>query len=243
MAVHGPDTPLNYHDALCSPQADEWHKAMEEEYDLLIERGTWVLEDLPDRHKAIRCHWTFIIKLGPNGEILRFKACLVAQGFSQIIGIDFNDTFAPTIRWDTLWALLHLAVAHGWYHGQDVIMWSSKQQPMVAVSATEGEYMSGSYTTCQGLWLRHLLTEIGLELDNVPTTLFLNNHGAMDLSNEACHHQHTDIHHHFICKHVEDNTFKIIHCPTQLMLTDGLTKPLACNSFSKMVDGLGLLLY
>ena len=97
MAAHGPDTPLNYHDALRSPQADEWHKAMEEEYDLLIERGTWVLKDLPDGRKAIGCRWTFIIKLGPNGEILRFKACLVAQGFSQIIGIDFNDTIAPTI--------------------------------------------------------------------------------------------------------------------------------------------------
>jgi Reverse transcriptase (RNA-dependent DNA polymerase) len=43
----------------------------------------------------------------------------VAQGFSQIIGIDFNDTFAPTIRLDTLRALLHLAAAHGWFHSQD----------------------------------------------------------------------------------------------------------------------------
>jgi hypothetical protein len=59
--------------------------------------------------------------------------------------------------------------------GDSVIAWSSKQQPTVAVSATKGEYMSGSYTTCQRLWLCRLLTEIELELDNIPTTLFLDN--------------------------------------------------------------------
>jgi hypothetical protein len=127
-----------------------------------------------------------------------------------------------------------------------VIAWSSKQQPTVAVSATEGKYMSGSYTTHQGLWLHRSLTEIGLELDNIPTTLFLDNRGAMDLSKEARHHQctkHIDIDHHFIRECVEDNTFEIIHCPTKLMLADGLTKPLAHDGFSKMVDRLSLLLY
>jgi hypothetical protein len=130
--------------------------------------------------------------------------------------------------------------------GDSVIAWSSKQQPTVSVSSTEGEYMSSSYATRQGLWLRRLLTEIRLELDNIPTTLFLDNRGAMDLSKEARHHQrtkHIDIHHHFIRERVEDNTFKIIHCPSKLMLADGLTKPLNRDDFSKMVDGLSLLLY
>jgi hypothetical protein len=68
----------------------------------------------------------------------------------------------------------------------------------------------------------------------------------MDRSKEAHHHQHTkhiNIHHHFIHERVEDRTFEIIHCPSKLMLTDGLTKPLPRNGFSKMVEGLSLLLY
>jgi len=68
----------------------------------------------------------------------------------------------------------------------------------------------------------------------------------MDLSKEARHHQcmkHIDIHHHFVCEHVEDGTFKVVHCPTELMVVDGLTKPLAHDVFSKMVDALGLILY
>jgi hypothetical protein len=70
MAAYGPETPFSYHDTIKSPQAGEWHKAMKEEFNMLMERGTWVLEYLPEGHKAIRCHWTFVIKFGPNGDIL-----------------------------------------------------------------------------------------------------------------------------------------------------------------------------
>jgi hypothetical protein len=130
--------------------------------------------------------------------------------------------------------------------GNSIISWSSKQQPTVAASATEGEYMSASYAARQGLWLHHLLIKLGLELEDIPTTFYLDNHNAMDLSKEARHHQHTkhiDIHHHFVHKHVEDGTFKVVHCPTDLMVVDGLTKPLAYDTFSKMVDALSLIAY
>jgi len=70
MAAHRPDTPLSYHDAVKSSQADEWRIAMEEEFNLLTEQGTWALEVLPEGRKAIRCRWTYVIKLGPDGSIL-----------------------------------------------------------------------------------------------------------------------------------------------------------------------------
>ena len=91
-----------------------------------------------------------------------------------------------------------------------------------------------------------MLIEIGLELDNISTTIYMDNHGAIDLSKDSRHQQrtkHIDIQHHFIREHVEDSTFEIIHCPSHLMLADGLTKPLPRDGFSKMVDGLGLISY
>jgi hypothetical protein len=130
--------------------------------------------------------------------------------------------------------------------GDSVFSWSSKQQPTVAASATEGEYMSGSHSTRQGLWLRRMLIELGLELEDISTTIFIDNHGAINLLKDSCYQQrtkHIDIQHHFICEHVEDGTFEIIHCPSHLMLADGLTKPLPRDSFTKMVDGLGLISY
>ena len=119
MAAHGPDTPLSYADAIKSKYADEWREAMEEEINILNKRGTWVLEYLPPGRKAVGCRWTFVIKIGPNGIIIRYKARLVAQGFSQIPGIDFDDTFAPTVRQDVLRILLHLTISFGWHRGQD----------------------------------------------------------------------------------------------------------------------------
>ena len=71
-------------------------------------------EDLPEGQKAIGCRWTYVIKTGLQGKILCYKAQLVAQGFSQIPGVDFSDTFSPTVRLDSLRAILHLAAAHGW---------------------------------------------------------------------------------------------------------------------------------
>ena len=130
--------------------------------------------------------------------------------------------------------------------GNSVFSWSSKQQPTVAASATKGEYMSRSHSTCQGLWLCQMLIELGLELEDISTTIFVDNWGTIDLSKDSRYQQHTkhiDIQHHFICKCVENGTFEIIHCLSHLMLADGLTKPLPCNSFSKMVDRLSLISY
>ncbi|GBE87258.1 Retrovirus-related Pol polyprotein from transposon TNT 1-94 [Sparassis crispa] len=119
IAAFGTDTPMNFREATKCSEADNWWTAMHEEIDMLQRRGTWVLEDLPPGRKAIGNRWTYVIKRGPQGEILRYKARLVAQGFSQIPGIDFNDTFSPTVRLESLRAILHLTAAHGWHHGQD----------------------------------------------------------------------------------------------------------------------------
>ena len=76
--------------------------------------------------------------------------------------------------------------------------------------------------------------------------MYLDNHGAMDLLKEAHDHQctkHIDIHYHFVHGHVEDGTFEIVHCPTEIMIADGLTKPLAHDAFFDMVDALGHILY
>ena len=95
---------------------------MEEEFDNHTRRKTWELVPLPKDRKTIGLQWTYVIKLGPDGTVSRYKARLVAQGFSQAIGIDYNDTFAPTVRLETLRALFHLTVAYGWSRGQDDVV-------------------------------------------------------------------------------------------------------------------------
>ena len=70
LAACGPEMPLNYNEAIQGPYAEQWQRAMEEEFNLLTERGTWKLEYLPNDRSEVSCTWTFVIKLGPDGSIV-----------------------------------------------------------------------------------------------------------------------------------------------------------------------------
>jgi uncharacterized membrane protein YvbJ len=74
MAVYGPFTPSSYEEAINSPHADEWIKAMKEELDMLTERNTWVVEDLPQDRKEVGCRWVYALKFDSNGNITHYKA-------------------------------------------------------------------------------------------------------------------------------------------------------------------------
>jgi hypothetical protein len=75
-----------------------WEKAIEEELATLEAAGTWVLEEPPPGVNIIGSKWVFKAKKDATGIIAHFKARLVAQGFSQIDGIDYDDTYAPVAR-------------------------------------------------------------------------------------------------------------------------------------------------
>ena len=72
-----------------------WQQAMKEELDALHKTGTLDLVDLPYGKSAIGCKWVYKIKTRSNGTIDRYKACLVAMGFTQEYVIDYEETFAP----------------------------------------------------------------------------------------------------------------------------------------------------
>lgn len=73
-ADNSPDDPFSYLEALHSPDAAQWVKAMTEEIDSLRENKTWELVRLPNGRKAIQCKWVFETKYRPNGDIDKFKA-------------------------------------------------------------------------------------------------------------------------------------------------------------------------
>ena len=63
---------------------------------------TWEYNHLPTDRKAVGSKWVFKVKYAPDGSIARYKARLVAQGFSQVYGVDFNETFSLTVRRESL---------------------------------------------------------------------------------------------------------------------------------------------
>lgn len=73
------------------------------------ENATWEVVPLPNDRKPVGCKWVFKRKLGSNGEITRYKARLVAQGFSQRYGTDYDEVFAPVAKQTTFRTLLSIA--------------------------------------------------------------------------------------------------------------------------------------
>ena len=105
------DENLTYREAMKSSLRSEWIEATQKEYDALIENKTWVLSPLPPGRKAIGSRWVFKIKRHDDGTIEKFKARFVAQGFSQVFGNDYDQTFAPTAKLCTLRICFALAAS------------------------------------------------------------------------------------------------------------------------------------
>jgi transposase InsO family protein len=108
--------PATYREAMGAADAEEWTQACQYEMDALSKNDTWELVDLPPGRKAIKSKWVF--KLKADG---RFRARLVAKGFTQIPGIDYDETFSPVARFESLRLLLALAALENWeIHQMDV---------------------------------------------------------------------------------------------------------------------------
>lgn len=95
-----------------SPESAFWESAMVEELASLQEKGTGILTPLPPGRKAVGSRWVYAYKYDEGGQIVRHKARLVAQGFSQIEGLDYNETFAPVAKYDTTRAFLSMVAKY-----------------------------------------------------------------------------------------------------------------------------------
>ncbi len=82
---------------------------MKEEINQIITNKTYTLVPLPSDRKAIPCKWVYKIKYDMNGNISKYKARLVVKGFHQREGRDYNETFAPVMKYVSLRILLAIA--------------------------------------------------------------------------------------------------------------------------------------
>lgn len=93
------DEPQTYAEAKKSKDWEKWNASMGEENDSLDKNDMWDIVDRPLRHRVIGCRWIYKYKEGiPGVEDPRYKSRLLAKGYTQVEGIDFNEIFALMVK-------------------------------------------------------------------------------------------------------------------------------------------------
>ena len=103
------DEPKSIEEAMKGKDAVHWKNACDDEIASLEKNATWELADLPNGKSAVGCKWVMKKKRGADGEVNRYKARLVAQGFTQKKGIDYREVFSPVVRYSSIRTLLAVA--------------------------------------------------------------------------------------------------------------------------------------
>jgi histone deacetylase 1/2 len=103
--------PESVREALSIP---EWQKAMEAEYKALMNNKTWTLVPFQGQENIIDSKWIYKTKYKADGTIERRKARLVARGFQQTAGLDYDETFSPVVKSSTVRIILSIAVHLSW---------------------------------------------------------------------------------------------------------------------------------
>ncbi|GKB27819.1 ribonuclease H-like domain-containing protein [Tanacetum coccineum] len=110
--------PKSYRDAFSDPN---WKNAMRDEYHALVKNKTWTLVPRPPDTNIVRCMWLFRHKYLADGTLSRYKARLVANGSTQLEGVDVDETFSPVVKSGTIRTVLSLAASRHWLiHQLDV---------------------------------------------------------------------------------------------------------------------------
>ena len=104
------DVPNNYREAIKSDKSSFWLNAMKEELLSHEANGTWTeVDSIEPNHIPITARWVYVVKKDENNNPIRYKARLVARGFEQVPGVDFDETFAPVTKLKSIKLLLSLA--------------------------------------------------------------------------------------------------------------------------------------
>ncbi len=88
-----------------------WRKSMKEEFDAHVRNGTWELVERQSRMHVIGSTWTYRTKREQKGHPLRYKSRLCAQGFRQLQGMDYDETYSPVVGINTIRLMLSFAAS------------------------------------------------------------------------------------------------------------------------------------
>lgn len=185
-------------------------------------------------HEPRDAHWTFVKR------VLRY-----VRGTTQK-GLQLQRTSTPSLvaYSDADWAgcpdTRRSTSGFCVFFGDSLVSWSSKRQPIVSRSSAEAEYRGVANVVAECCWLRHLLGELHVPLDQA-TIVYCDNISAVYLSENPVHHgrtKHVELDVHFVREKVAIGHIRVVHVPTRQQLADIMTKGLSTAQFDEFRSSL-----
>ena len=192
--------PLNQDHSQKQKNIPQWHKAMNEEFDVLLRNSTWTLVLPQPTQNIIGCKWIFRVKRNLDGSIARYKAQLATKGFNQCPSVNFHDTFNPVVKPITIHVILTVVVSKGWHlHQLDInnVFLQDTIEDEVFIEQPHGfidpqnpsyacKLRKAIYGLCQAsqAWyneLHEFLLDFGFINAHMDTSLFIFHHGNLTL--------------------------------------------------------------
>ena len=94
-------------------QEPTWVDAMVDEYESIVRNNAWEIVIMLVGKSVVSSRWIYKVKHVVDGSVEKYKAIFVARVFSQIEGIDYDETFAPVARYSSMRSILALSVQMG----------------------------------------------------------------------------------------------------------------------------------
>ncbi|KAK8652409.1 hypothetical protein V6N13_061427 [Hibiscus sabdariffa] len=135
------DEPKTYQEAVSSPNSEKWLEAIRSEMDSMSDNQAWTLVEPPEGIKPIGCKWVFKKKTDMDGNVQIYKGRLVAKGYRQIHGIDYDETFSPVAMFKSIRILLAIAAFHDyeiWQMDVKTAFLNGKLEEYVYMTQLEG---------------------------------------------------------------------------------------------------------
>nr|GEZ26512.1 retrovirus-related Pol polyprotein from transposon TNT 1-94 [Tanacetum cinerariifolium] len=225
----------------------------------------WELIDKPFGKTIIKIKCLWKNKKDEDQTVIRNKERLVAKGYAQEEGIDFEESFTPM---DVKMAFLNAPLKEEVYvaqpdgfvdpdHPEKVYrlrkaLYGLKQAPKAWYDelstflttkcyTKEAEYMSLSACCAKVLWMRTQLTDYGFHYNKIP--IYCDSKSAIAVSCNPIQHsrtKHIAVRYHFIKEHVEKGTIELYFVKTDYQLADLFTKALPTDHFNYLVRRVGM---
>jgi hypothetical protein len=108
------DEPATFKESMMGPDSVKWQKAMKSEIESMYENQVWSLVDPPEGSRPIECKWIYKKKTDADENVSIYKSRLIAKGFQQIQGIDYDETFSPVAMLKSIRILLAIAAYYNY---------------------------------------------------------------------------------------------------------------------------------